>query len=58
MTAISKNLHIDKLPELVGKYKNTIHKLIKMKPVEVKPNTYIDFDNSINTKTNLMLVIM
>ena len=51
VTAISKNVHIDKLSELYRESKNTIHRLIK-------PDTYIDFDNNINIKTNLMLMIV
>ena len=42
MTAISKNIYIDKLDDIVNKYNNTYHTTIKMKPVDVKDNTYID----------------
>ena len=41
MTSISKNVHIDKLIDIVNKYNNTYHRTIKMKPVDVKSNTYI-----------------
>ena len=41
MTAISKNVYIDKLNDIVDEY-NTYHRTIKMKPVDVKDNTYID----------------
>ena len=43
MTSVSKNVHIDKLDDIVGEYNNTCHRTIKMKPVGVKDNTYIDF---------------
>ena len=43
MTSISKNVYIDKLDDIVKKYNNTCHTSIKMKPVDVKDNTYIDF---------------
>ena len=43
MTSISKKVHIDKLDDIVKKYNNTYHTSIKMKPVDVKDNTYIDF---------------
>ena len=43
MTSISKNVYIDKLDETLNKYNNTYHNTIKMKPVDVKNNTYIDF---------------
>ena len=42
MTSISKNVYIDKLDEIVNKYNNTYHSTIKMKPVDVKLNTYIE----------------
>ena len=42
MTAISKNVYIDKLDDMVNEYNNTYHRTIKMKPVDVKDNTYID----------------
>ena len=43
MTAISKNVYIDKLDDIVDGYDNAKHRTIKMKPVNVKDNTYIDF---------------
>ena len=58
MTAISKNVYIDKLDDIVKKYNNTYHTSIKMKPVDVKDNTYIDFKKEVNGKSlNLKLVI-
>ena len=42
MTSISKNVYIDKLGDIVNKYNTTYHITIKMKPVDVKPSTYID----------------
>ena len=50
MTSISKNVYIDKLNDMVNEYNNTYHRTIKMKPVEVKDNTYIDFKNEVNDK--------
>ena len=43
MTSISKNVYLNKLYDIVNEYNNTYHKTIKMKPVNVKDNTYIDF---------------
>ena len=48
LTSISKNVCIDKLDDIVNKYNNTYHKAIKMKPVEVKQSTYIDFSKETN----------
>ena len=43
MTSTSKNVYIDKLDNIVNKQNNTYQTTIKMKPVDVKDNTYIDF---------------
>ena len=48
MTSISKNVHIDKLDDTVDKYNNKKHRTIKMKPNDVKDNTYIDFGKEFN----------
>ena len=50
MTSISKNVYIDKLDDIVKKYNNTYHTSIKVKPVDVKNNTYIDFKKEVNDK--------
>ena len=50
MTSISKNVYIDKLDDIVNKYNNTYPSTIKMKPVDVKPSTYIDSSKEINNK--------
>ena len=42
ITSISKNVYIDKLNDIVNEYNNAYHRTIKMKPVDVKDNTYID----------------
>ena len=50
MTSISKNVYIDELDDVVNKYNNTYHSTIKMKPVDIKSNTYIDSSKEINDK--------
>ena len=50
MTSISKNVYIDKLDDLVDEYNNTYHTTIKMKPINVKDNTYINTSKEINNK--------
>ena len=42
MTSISKNVYINKLDDIVNEDNDTYHRTIKMKPVDVKDNTYID----------------
>ena len=41
MTSISKTVYTDKLDDIVNEYNNTHHRTIKMKPIDVKYNTYI-----------------
>ena len=48
MTSISKHVYIDKLDDIVHKYSNKKHRTIKMKPIDVKDNTYIDFGKEVN----------
>ena len=50
MTSVSKNVYIDKLDDIVDEYNNTYHRTIKIKPVDVKDNTYIDFKKEVNDK--------
>ena len=50
MTSVSKNVYIDKLDDRVAEYNNTYHRTIKMKPIDVKDNTYIDFKKEVNDK--------
>ena len=50
MTSISKNVYIDKLNDIVKKYNNTYHTSIKIKPADVKDNTYIGFKKEVNDK--------
>ena len=40
MTAISKNVYIDILDDIVNKYNNTVHRIIKMKPIDVTSDSY------------------
>ena len=48
MTLISKKVYIDKLFDIVNKYSYTYHKAIIMKPADVKPKMFIDFDKGNN----------
>ena len=44
MTSLSKNVYTNKLDNIVYKYKHTNHSTMKMKPIDIKSSTYIDFD--------------
>ena len=50
MTSISKNVYIDRLDDIVDEGNNTYHITIKMKPIDVKDNTYINTSKEINNK--------
>ena len=50
ITAISKNVYFDMLNDIVDKYNNTVHKSIKIKPNDVKDNTYFDSKKEVNNK--------
>ena len=43
-------MYIDKLDDINKEYNNTYHTSIKVKPVDVKDNTYIDFEKEVNDK--------
>ena len=59
MISISKNMHTDKLDNIVNKYNNTYHRTIKMKSADVQDNKYIDFNKNLMIKIlHLKLVIM
>ena len=45
-----ENVYIDKLDDIVSEYNNVYHRTIKMKPVDVKDNTYTDFKKEVNDK--------
>ena len=45
-----KKLYIDKLDDIVNEYNNTFHRTIKMNPIDVKDNTYINIGKKVNDK--------
>ena len=50
MTSMLKNVYVDKLGDIVNKYNNTYHSVIKIKPFDVKSSIYFDSNNEINDK--------
>ena len=42
MTAVSKNVYFDMLDDIVNKYNNTVHRTIKMKPIDVTSDSYAE----------------
>ena len=50
MTAISKNVYFDVLDDIVNKYNNTVHRTIKMKPIDVTGDSYVEYNKDFNKK--------
>ena len=50
MTAISKNIYFDALDDIVNKYNNTVHITIKMKPTDVKYDSFAEYNENSNKK--------
>ena len=44
ITAIQQNIYFDVLDDIVDKYNNTVHKTIKMKPIEVTDDYYAKYN--------------
>ena len=53
MAAISRNVFLDVLDDVVNKYNNTVHRIIKMKPIDVTDDYYAEYnENSIELLSN------
>ena len=50
MTAISKNVYIDVLSGIINRYNNTVHRTIKIKPIDVTNNSYAEYNEDFNKK--------
>ena len=50
MTAISKNVYVDVLNDIVNKYNNTVHKTIKMKTINVTDDSFVEYNKESNQK--------
>ena len=50
MTAISKNVCYDALDNIVNKYDNTVHKTIKMKPIDVTDDSFAEYNEESHKK--------
>ena len=50
MTAISKNVYFDVLDDIVNKYSNTVHRTIKMKPIDVTNDSFAEYNEESNKK--------
>ena len=50
MTTISKNVYIGSLNNIVNWYNNTVHRTIKMKPIDVTNDSYAEYSEDFNKK--------
>ena len=48
MTAISKNAYFDVLDNIVDKCNNTVHRTVKMKPIDVTSDSYAEYNEDSN----------
>ena len=44
MRAISKNVYFDVLDDIANKYNNTVHRTIKMKPIDITSDSYAEYN--------------
>ena len=56
ISSISKDVYINKLDDVVNKYNNAYHRKFKMKPVNVYPCIYIDFNKENNKRHKFKFV--
>ena len=59
MPNISKSVYIDVSNDIVNKFNNTIHRNIKMKPIDVANDSYVEYNEDSNKKIlNLKIMTM
>ena len=44
MTAVSKNVYFDVLDNVANKYKNTVQRTMKMKPINITSDSYVEYN--------------
>ena len=52
MKAISKKIYVNVLDDIVNKYNNTVHKAIKMKPIDVTSYSYAEYNEDSNKRNS------
>ena len=50
MTAVSKNVYFDALDDIINKYNNTVHRTVKMKPIDVTSDSFAEYNEDSNEK--------
>ena len=57
MAAVSKNVYFDVLDDIVNKYNNTVHSTIKTKPIDVKSDSYVEYNFDFNEKGSKLVIM-
>ena len=57
MTVVSKNVYFDVFDYIVDEYNNTYHRTIKMKPIDVKSDSYAEYNEESNEKDSRFEII-
>ena len=50
MKAVLKNVYFDVLDDIINKYNSTIHRTIKMKPIDFTSDSYAEYNEDSNEK--------
>ena len=50
MRVVSKSIYFDVLNFIVDKYNNTYHQTIKVKPIDLKPDSHAEYNVDSNEK--------
>ena len=50
ITAVLKNIYFDMLDDFLNKWNNTVHRTIKMKPIDVISDSYAEYKKDSNEK--------
>ena len=50
ITVISKNVDVDVLDDIVNNFNNTVHRTIKMKPIDVTSDSYAEYNEDSNKR--------
>ena len=50
ITGVSKNVSFDVLDDIVNKYNNTVHRTIKIKPIDLTDDSYAEYNENFNKK--------
>ena len=58
ITVFSKKIYFDVSDDIVNKYNNTVHRTIKMKPIEVAGDFYLESNKNAFNKDSMELHLM